>query len=264
MAYIGRGTDSISNVEVLDNLTFNGSASYTLQKSSVNFVPSSANNLLISISGVVQQGNFSVSGSTITFDTTVSASDTCDWILHYGTGLITTVADGAITEAKLGSNAVTTAKINNGAITSAKLDSGLALGKIGQVLYTSYSTAVTNSTTSYVDTGLTLNITPSATSSKILVYVSQHMFVEDGTSNGTSGALQLNGSISGLIAIGNIGRRYPDTIQQMEQVPLYYLDSPNTTSAVTYKTQFKLQSGSSIVCQRNSEPSMITLMEVLV
>ena len=79
MAYIGRGTESISNVEVLDNLTFNGSASYTLQKSSVNFVPSSANNLLISISGVVQQGNFSVSGSTITFDTTVSGSDTCDY-----------------------------------------------------------------------------------------------------------------------------------------------------------------------------------------
>ena len=131
MAYIGRGTDSISNVEVLDNLTFDGSASYTLQKSSVNFVPSSANNLLISISGVVQQGNFSVSGSTITFDTTVSASDTCDWILHYGTGLITTVADGAITEAKLGSNAVTTAKINDSAVTTAKLnDASVSLAKL--------------------------------------------------------------------------------------------------------------------------------------
>ena len=101
MSYIGRGTESISNVEVLDNLTFNGSASYTLQKSSVNFVPSSANNLLISISGVVQQGNFSVSGSTITFDTTVSGSDTCDWILHYGTGLITTPADGTVSNDKI-------------------------------------------------------------------------------------------------------------------------------------------------------------------
>jgi hypothetical protein len=138
-----------------------------------------------------------------------------------------------------------------------------AVGKIGQVLYTSHNTAVTNSTTSYSDTGLTLNITPSATSSKILVYVSQHMFIEDGQSNGTSGALRLNGSSNGLIAIGNICRRYPDTIQQMEQVPLYFLDSPNTTSAVTFKTQFKLQSGGAIVCQRNSEPSMITLMEVL-
>ncbi len=167
MAYIGRGTENISNVEVLDNLTFNGSASYTLQKSSTNFVPSSANNLLISISGVVQQGNFSVSGSTITFDTTVSASDTCDWILHYGTGLITTVADGAITEAKLGSNAVTTAKINNGAITSAKLDSGLALGKIGQVVQSTSTTATFTTSTSYVSTSFSGTITPSATSSKI-------------------------------------------------------------------------------------------------
>jgi len=32
MAYIGRDTDKISNVEVLDNITFDGSSSYTLQK----------------------------------------------------------------------------------------------------------------------------------------------------------------------------------------------------------------------------------------
>jgi len=35
MAYIGRDTDKISNVEVLDNITFDGSSSYTLQKNSV-------------------------------------------------------------------------------------------------------------------------------------------------------------------------------------------------------------------------------------
>ena len=185
MSYIGRGTESISNVEVLDNLTFDGSASYTLQKSSTNFVPSSANNLLISISGVVQQGNFSVSGSTITFDTTVSASDTCDWILHYGTGLITTVADGAITEAKLGSNAVTTAKINNGAITSAKLDSGLALGKIGQVVSTNLSSTVSissSSTSNFADiSGLSVNITPTSTSSKIYISYLCNIAVGDGS-----------------------------------------------------------------------------------
>jgi hypothetical protein len=101
MAYIGRDTDKISNVEVLDNITFDGSSSYTLQKNSVNFTPSSANTLLVSIDGVVQAGNFTVSGSTIDFGTAVAGTSTCDFILHYGIGLITTPADGTVTSAKL-------------------------------------------------------------------------------------------------------------------------------------------------------------------
>jgi hypothetical protein len=96
MAYIGRDTDKISNVEVLDNITFDGSSSYTLQKNSVNFTPSSANTLLVSIDGVVQAGNFTVSGSTIDFGTAVAGTSTCDFILHYGVGLITTPADGTV------------------------------------------------------------------------------------------------------------------------------------------------------------------------
>ena len=34
MSYIGRGVDNISNVEKLDNITFDGSATYALEKSS--------------------------------------------------------------------------------------------------------------------------------------------------------------------------------------------------------------------------------------
>jgi hypothetical protein len=104
MAYIGRDTDKISNVEVLDNITFDGSSSYTLQKNSVNFTPSSANTLLVSIDGVVQAGNFTVSGSTIDFGTAVAGTSTCNFILHYGIGLITTPADGTVTTAKLASS----------------------------------------------------------------------------------------------------------------------------------------------------------------
>ena len=103
MAYIGRGTDKISNVEVLDNITFDGSSSYTLQKNSVNFTPSSANTLLLSIDGVVQAGNFTVSGSTIDFGTAVAGTSTCDFVLHYGVGLITIPADGSVTSEKLAS-----------------------------------------------------------------------------------------------------------------------------------------------------------------
>mgnify|MGYP001429608405 CR=1 FL=1 len=49
MSYLGRGVDKISNIETLDNITFNGASSYTLQKGGVNFVPSSASAILISI-----------------------------------------------------------------------------------------------------------------------------------------------------------------------------------------------------------------------
>ena len=101
MAYIGRDTDKISNVEVLDNITFDGSSSYTLQKNSVNFTPSSANTLLLSIDGVVQAGNFTVSGSTINFGTAVAGTSICDFILHYGVSLITTPADGTVSLDKL-------------------------------------------------------------------------------------------------------------------------------------------------------------------
>ena len=118
MAYIGRDTDKISNVEVLDNITFDGSSSYTLQKGGSNFTPSSANTLLVSIDGVVQAGNFTVSGSTIDFGTAVAGTSTCDFILHYGIGLITSVSDGTVTSAKIGANAVTGAKLNNDVISA--------------------------------------------------------------------------------------------------------------------------------------------------
>ena len=111
MPYIGRDTDKISNVEVLDNITFDGSSSYTLQKSGSNFTPSSANTLLLSIDGVVQAGNFTVSGSTIDFGTAVAGTSTCDFVLHYGVGLITTPSDGTVTTAKLADSSVSLAKL---------------------------------------------------------------------------------------------------------------------------------------------------------
>jgi hypothetical protein len=275
MAYIGRGTESISNVEVLDNLTFNGSASYTLQKSSVNFVPSSANNLLISISGVVQQGNFSVSGSTITFDTTVSASDTCDWILHYGTGLITTVADGAITEAKLGSSAVTTAKINNGAITSAKLDSGLALGKIGQVVSSTYSTNTQTTSSTFADTGHSASITPSSTSSKVLIMLTYKFGVQrpsNGNKDAGYGIRLLRGSSTNVVTWdeGGTGAYYNfrenTNVQDQRMVnSLSWVDSPSSTSSQTYKIQHNCYSASGTVGRyaRDGAQCILILMEVL-
>ena len=238
MAYIGRGTENISNVEVLDNLTFNGSASYTLQKSSVNFVPSSANNLLISISGVVQQGNFTVSGSTITFDTTVASSDTCDWILHYGTGLITTVADGAITEAKLGNNAVTASKI----------DSSVALGKIGQVVNSNYFTN-TQTTSSKI---LITHSAPSNVELSNTTNLGHIAIFRDSTNITTSG------HNSSFATYKTLSRGYGSGIT--------VLDSPSSTSAISYSVRGKTDNtGLTFYYGSSGQPRMmsLTLMEVL-
>ena len=112
MSYLGRGVDKISNIEKLDNITFDGSSSYTLQKGSVNFVPSSAEAILISIDGIVQSGNFTVSASTIDFGTAVAGTSTCNFVIHLGTGLLTTPSDGSVSAAKLASSSVTRDKLN--------------------------------------------------------------------------------------------------------------------------------------------------------
>lgn len=114
MAYIGRGLDKISNIEVLDNITFDGSSSYSITKGSVAFTPNSAQSCLISIDGVVQATNFTVNSSTIDFGVAVLSTSVCNFFLHYGTGLITVPSDGSVTESKIGSNAVTTAKMFSG------------------------------------------------------------------------------------------------------------------------------------------------------
>ena len=125
MAYIGQNLDRFSNVEKLDAITpstSTGTGPYNLTKGSVAFTPSSADTMVVSINGVVQYGNFTVSGSTITFSGALTDADTCDFIYHMGTGLLSTPVDNSVSTVKIVDSNVTTAKINNSAVTDAKID----------------------------------------------------------------------------------------------------------------------------------------------
>ena len=124
MAYIGQGLNRFSNVEKLDVITpatATGAGPYNLTKGSVAFVPSSADTMVVSIDGVVQYGNFTVSGSTITFSAALADANTCDFIYHMGTGLLSTPVDNSVSTAKIVDSNITTAKINNSAVTDAKI-----------------------------------------------------------------------------------------------------------------------------------------------
>jgi hypothetical protein len=130
MSYIGRGIDQIDNISTLDNLSFNGSdATFNLTQNSVAFVPVSADALQIQIDGVIQSGNYTVSGSQVTFDFTPSGSSVCNGIKHFGVGLLTTVSDGAVTNVKLGADSVNGSKIADDSISDEHLDNTAITGQ---------------------------------------------------------------------------------------------------------------------------------------
>ena len=133
MAYIGRGIENLLNTQKLDAITpstATGAGPYNLTQNSVAFVPASADSLVISIDGVIQYGNFTVSGSTVTFSAALSDANTCDFIYQMGTGLLNTPVDGSVNTAQLASNAVTTAKILDANITNAKLAGSIENAKL--------------------------------------------------------------------------------------------------------------------------------------
>ena len=77
----------MASYDTLENITLSSSkTTYNLTKDNFAFTPNSSNNIICSINGVVQSGNFTVSGSTITFTgVSLSSSDTMDYILHIRT-----------------------------------------------------------------------------------------------------------------------------------------------------------------------------------
>jgi len=124
MSYIGK-TPVVGNFQVCDAIsTVNNQAAYTMQVSSVNVLPESVNNMLVSLNGVIQKpgSSFTISGSTITFSSALVTGDVINFIQIFGDVLsIGTPSDGVVTSAKLASNSVTTAKITDANVTTAKI-----------------------------------------------------------------------------------------------------------------------------------------------
>ena len=127
-----------------------------------------------------------------------------------------------------------------------------------------YSTIASNATGTFADTGLTATITPKFATSKILVLVDQNGVGKSAANagNGVDIRLVRNGS---QIVYMNYYAAYTGTAiaNNVGSVSTNYLDSPATTSATTYKTQFLNPNNSATAyVQNSSETSTITLMEI--
>ena len=155
--------------------------------------------------------------------------------------------------------------------------SGAGGGKVLQVI-TATKTDTFSTTAAYADIpGLSVAITPSATSSKILIMVQCHIvatnagqvtqLVRGSTAiyQGDAAGNRKRGSMTGLYA--------PTSPTQYGAGAnhIHFLDSPNTTNATTYKLQAGVLSGTSYIGQQKYDldngnssrvPSTITVMEI--
>ena len=136
-------------------------------------------------------------------------------------------------------------------------------GTVLQIVQASYSAViVSNSTTTMADTNLTATITPKSSSSKILVVVHQTFSKTDGhVNNAVTAQIVRNSTAVHTFAVATC---YTGTLAaQIQTVSAMYLDSPATTSATTYKTQFaNFQANASVAANTNNTPATITLMEI--
>jgi len=141
----------------------------------------------------------------------------------------------------------------------------LPTGSVLQVVQGSFSTETTSSSSTFADTGLSASITPTSSSSKILVLVSIGG-IGKGAANTSIGLKLFRGSTDLGLFTSLAGYTNTTTTNYSTTANVNYLDSPATTSSTTYKIQFNSQNNVSNVIINNggygTTTSYITLMEI--
>ena len=183
-------------------------------------------------------------------------------------------------------------KLNNQSISAVSaLPSGIDTGKIGQVVTTTFtgteSSTSKASSDSFTDSSIYASLTPSSTSSKIMVMAT----VNQGSSDGTNGShiarftQAISGGSTTAVFVGATAGNRIETSSGRGQdsqggatmltVSFNFVLTPNTTSAVTVKYQFAVRgtgSGTAYINRTSDDgdstenqrtASAITLMEVL-
>ena len=135
--------------------------------------------------------------------------------------------------------------------------------KIAQTLNVINNTEAASSSSTFATTGLNLNITPSATSSKILIIVTQAGVGKN--SSNTKCRLKLQRGTSDIHQFDDdAGYNNGTASNYVGSSSVCYLDSPSTTSETNYRTVFASSADSSNVSvNTNASDSTMTLMEIL-
>ena len=284
MAYIGK-SPSVGAYKVCDAITTSATDTFNLLVGGVATSPETANNCIVSLNGVVQKpgasGGFTISGSTIVFASALTTADVIDFIYILGDVMsIGTPSDSTVSLAKL------TATGSASSSTFLRGDNAWASaggGKLGQVVQTIKTDTEAANPTSFTDcSGMTVAITPSATSSKVLVCVNAMMSVTGETGAwqvAVGGSALTNPTIIGDAAGSRFQALGPNLYTGVSSIrektcTCMILHSPSSTSEETYKIQWYVKT-SGYNCQLNHGAadtdsadfgrfsSTITVMEIL-
>lgn len=203
-------------------------------------------------------GTLDVTGAT-TLDSTLTVAGTAN--LNGNTTIAGTLnVTGALTAPIAASN------ISSGQLSSARMP----IGSIIQVVSANDTGVVTISSTSFVSANLAATITPTSASSKILVILNAGVYVfGNSSSSGRNHNLEIVKSLPSantqihLIDFSNATVNAAGTFGYSYVACGLILDSPSTTSAITYTFRANIASECRLELHRGSSNSSIILMEIV-
>ena len=185
-----------------------------------------------------------------------------------GTGVATRTAYGVIVGGTTATGATQTVTpgtsgylLTSGGASAIPTWTAPVTNKVVQIVNATYSTQTDSSSATFAATGLTATITPTSASNKVLVFVNQsglrksnntYMNLRLQRDGVTQLTLETQAAFTNGVSENNVGSHATT-----------YLDSPASTSALVYTTQFNSVTGAATVSvQCTSATSSITLMEV--
>ena len=153
--------------------------------------------------------------------------------------------------------------VQAGSIQSDDLAAGVG-GKVLQVVNAEHSTAESTTSGSFVDTSLNLSITPSSTSSKIVLFCTVPFKTERNSVNsgGAYFAIDRQGTVIVetnlyIIRTGSSGVHI-----LRSHAGITYTDVPNTASSLTYTFQQKSNDGQTVTAFELNKTGTLTAMEI--
>ena len=273
MAYIGIQPAEKFTSFATQEFSTSATTSYTLDHAVAN-----ENEIALFVNNVRQQPGsgkaYTASGTALTLSAATASTDTM-YCVFLGRALQTVVpATNSITAAMVGNDLIS----GKDALTSApastdeflvsdagvlkRIDASLVgRGKVLQVVTASTGTNTDTNSTTFVATSITADITPSASSSKIFVIVNSDLDTQ--ASAKQAYATIYRDSTNLASGTDNLANNYGANSRVITPVSMSVLDSPSSTSSLTYKAYTKSSNSDTTIKFNNQDVlGTITLMEI--